>query len=135
MNIRQYLRNVLITWALFLLLLALPLGCAIAKYQIHQGAISIGNDAGSFDSHTADFLSEERAFLDSFKGKTEPKLVTEALEYAEKQYQITKASYLAWRATQTADTLAKLNQDKTALTGAIGQVSQAQAQQPQGGGK
>lgn len=109
-------------------LLALALwGCAANKaYVIHPGSIPLANDGGAFDSHTADFLSDERAALDSYKGKVEPKVVMEALEYAEQQYQITKASYLAWRAAQTVANLAALNQNKTKLTDAVGKVAAAQ---------
>ena len=108
---------------IFCLLLIL-VGCAASnQYIIHPNSIPIGNDGGAFDSHTADFLSEERAFLDSFKGKTEPKPVAEALEYAEKQYQVTKASYLAWRAAQTVANLNALTTNKTVLTSAIGSVA------------
>lgn len=110
----------------FLVLVVALLGCAAKQpYVIHPGSIPLASDNGAFDSHTADFLSEERAFLDSFKGKTEPQAVQEALEYAEKQYTVTKASYLAWRGAQTAANLAALNVDKTKLTNATGAVATA----------
>lgn len=114
------------SWVLILVAVAFLLGCAAKQpYVIHPGSIPLASDGGAFDSHTADFLAEERTFLDSFKGKTEPSAVQEALEYAEKQYSITKASYLTWRTAQTAANLAALNVDKTKLTNATGQVATA----------
>jgi hypothetical protein len=103
------------------------IGCAAnSAYIIHPGSIAIGSDGGSFDSHTADFLSDERKFLDSYKGKTEPAAVQSFLNVAEKQYAITKASYLNWRNVQTAVALADLNNQKTELTTAVGNVAAAQ---------
>lgn len=103
-------------------------GCAANKaYVIHPGSIAIGNDGGAFDSRTADYLSDTRAFLDSFKGKTEPQPVANALLEAEEYYQKAKTAYLAWRTAQTAVNLATLNQAKTTLTTMVGKVATAQA--------
>ena len=127
------LMSMWIVMTLAVLLLGMCSGCG-AKYTIHPNSIPLAGDGGSFDSHVADYLDGERAFLDSFKGKTEPKAVAEALEYAEKQYTVTKTAYLTWRTTQTAEALQDLNKQKTTLTQAVGQVSSAQAAST-GGGK
>lgn len=124
-KLRKFIPRLLL-W-LFSVAAVLAVGCAVNKaYTIHPGSISIGNDGGAFDSRTADFLSEEKAFLDSFNNKHEPQPVMAALAQAQQQYIVTKAAYLTWRAAQTAAALADLNNQKTQLTNAVGGVATAQ---------
>lgn len=130
----KLLNKILISGMMWLALASIVwIGCAAKQpYVIHPGSIALGNDGGAFDSHTGDFLSDEKAFLDSFHGKVEPAAVTTALTGAERQYAAAKAAYLAWRTAQTVANLNRLNEAKTDLTSAVGMVASAQSQ---GGGK
>ena len=117
------------------LCLSLSLGLALmfgtvscARYQIHPGSIPVAGDKGMFDSQTADFLSEEKAFLDDAATHPEyPVVVKNLLGTAQKQYEETKRLYLGWRALQTAENLAALQQSKSDLKGAVEKVNAAQA--------